>query len=136
MRCAIVLLVAFSLVFGCATYREELARGKEYYAGAKYEHALAVARALEPDFDALSSEERTEYCFLRGMTDYHLGFRADSRHWLALAAVLAEAHPGTIDGPAAAELTKTLDELNQLVWTAARSSSTTPVMSQSLGRTP
>jgi len=136
MRCPIVLLMGCSLVFGCATYRNELAQGQEYYAAGKYDHALAVARALEPDLDSLSPKERVEYCLLRGMTDYQLGFRADSRHWLALAAVLEKAHPGSIDGDEATKLTKTLEELNQLVWTAARRSATAPVMSQNLGQSP
>ena len=49
-----------------------------------YEHALALWRALEADSDSLRPDDQARYAYLRGMTDYRLGFRADSRHWRQL----------------------------------------------------
>lgn len=86
------------------------------YLDTHYDQALAIWRVLEIDLDSLSPTQRTEYEFLRGMTDYRLGMRADARHWLAVAKANDEAHPGGLDQAAAAQLDLVLADLNKEVY--------------------
>jgi len=82
------LALAFSALFcalGCQTYSDQLERGQAYYADNQYEQALATFRHLEADQDSLEAPERVRYCYLRGMTDYRLGYESDARYWLGLA---------------------------------------------------
>src|SRR6187401_2935591 len=81
----------------CATYREDLNRGQRLYEENQYEHALAIWRLLESDTDSLSFNDQARYSYLRGMTDYRLGFRPDARHWLALAKAIEQEHPGGLN---------------------------------------
>jgi hypothetical protein len=106
-------IVALLLAAGCATYRDDLARGQTLYVEAHYDQALAIWRVLEADQDSLDAAERSKYAYLRGMTDYRLGMRADARHWLALAKVSNEKHPGGLDADAAKQLELVLSELNE-----------------------
>jgi hypothetical protein len=101
------------LAAGCATYRDDLARGQRLYVEAHYDQALAIWRVLESDQDSLSAAERAHYAYLRGMTDYRLGMRADARHWLALAKVNNERYPGGLDADATQQLEVALSELNE-----------------------
>lgn len=78
----------------CSTYRDHLNRGQRLYDENEYEHALALFRNLEPDIDSLSPNDQTRYAYLRGMTDYRLGFRPDARHWLAMAKAFDQTSPG------------------------------------------
>jgi hypothetical protein len=105
-------LVALLLATSCATYRDDLSRGQRFYRDNQYDQALAMWRVLEPDVDSLSPAERTQYAYLRGMTDYRLAMPADARHWLALAKVQNEMNPGGLDATSLALLEKTLAELN------------------------
>lgn len=89
------------LVAGCQNYGDQLARGQGYYEQNQYEAALAVWRNLEPDQRSLSHPEVVRYCYLRGMTDYRLGYKTDARYWLGLSkAALKRAQAG--EGEAAA----------------------------------
>jgi hypothetical protein len=106
------------MVTGCATYSDDLRRGQRMYLDTRYDQALATFRVLEPDLDSLSATQRTEYQFLRGMTDFRLGLRADARHWLALAKADNATNPGGLDSHAAAELEFVLAELNQEAYAA------------------
>jgi hypothetical protein len=120
MRTALVFLLATALLpIGCATYREELNRGQRMYEENQYEHALALWRILEDDLDSLSPSDRARYAYLRGMTDYRLGFRADSRHWLALAKVTEQQHAGSLSAAWEERLEQSLTDLNQDVYGAA-----------------
>jgi hypothetical protein len=103
---------------GCATYRDDLNRGQRMYLDTHYDQALAIWRVLEPDLDSLSGAERSRYEYLRGMTDYRLGFRADARHWLAIAKANDESNPGGLDAEATSQLNRLLDELNQETYAA------------------
>lgn len=85
--CALVLL-------SCSTYREHLNRGQRMYDENEYDRALALFRNLEPDLDSLSPNDQARYAYLRGMTDYRLGFRPDARHWLAMAKAFDQTNPG------------------------------------------
>jgi hypothetical protein len=109
-RAVFALLLACA---GCATYREDLYRGQRLYEENQYERALAIWRVLESDTDSLSFNEQARYAYLRGMTDYRLGFRADSRHWLAIARAIEQEHSGGLQehsGGLSPEWKQRLDE--------------------------
>ena len=120
MRTAFVFLLAIALCpVACATYREDLNRGQRMYEENQYEHALALWRILEEDADSLSPYDQARYAYLRGMTDYRLGFRADSRHWLAIAKVTDQAHAGGLSAAWRERMEQSLTDLNQDVYGAA-----------------
>ncbi len=117
------LFAVFALLWasaGCATYREDLYRGQRLYEENQYERALAIWRVLESDTDSLSFNEQTRYAYLRGMTDYRLGFRAESRHWLAIAKAIEQEHPGGFSPEWKQRLEESLDDLNQDVYGSER----------------
>ena len=120
MRTAFSLLLACTLglagLTSCATYREDLNRGQRMYEENQYENALAIWRGLEDDSDSLSMNDQERYAYLRGMTDYRLSFRADSRHWLAIAKATEAAHPGGLSGEWKERLEQSLTDLNQDVY--------------------
>ena len=74
-----------ALVLGCAGTSDAIARGQRYYEDNQYERALAIWRDLERRDVRFEPDERVRYAYLRGMTDYRLGYREDARHWLAIA---------------------------------------------------
>jgi Cys-rich repeat protein len=82
----------------------------------QYEHALALWRTLEDDADSLSVNDQARYAYLRGMTDYRLGFRADSRHWLAIAKATEQAHGGGLSVEWKERMEQSLTDLNQDVY--------------------
>jgi hypothetical protein len=100
----------------CATYREDLNRGQRLYEENRWANALAIWRVLEPDVDSLSSNDQARYAYLRGMTDYRLKFRADARHWLALAKATEQEHPGGLSEEWKRRLEETLSDLNRDVY--------------------
>ncbi len=104
------------LLFGCNTYREHLVRGQRYYQENKYEQALAIWRVLELDMEALSSGDQARYAYLRGMTDYRLGYRADARHWLAIARAIEKEYPGGLSPDWQKHADSALADLNQDVF--------------------
>ena len=123
MRTALVLWLAIALCpVACATYREDLNRGQRMYEENQYEQALALWRVLEEDSDSLSPHDQARYAYLRGMTDYRLGFRADSRHWLAIAKATDQAHAGGLNAAWQERLEQSLTDLNQDVYGAAEKS--------------
>jgi hypothetical protein len=114
MRRAWLLLL---LVCGCATYQSDLARGEKAFEQNAHERALAILRALEPDIDRLSPSERAQYAYLRGMTDYRIGYRSDARHWLAYAQAVEAQHPNSLKPDWGKRLSETMKELNEEVYT-------------------
>ncbi len=108
--------VALVLTCGCATYRDQLARSQESFERNDHDHTLALLRDLEGDFLRLDRVGRAQYAYLRGMTDYRIGHRADARHWLALGASYEEASPGALPAAWKAETRKALEELNGVVY--------------------
>jgi hypothetical protein len=70
-----------------------------------------VWRELERDEASLAAPERSRYAYLRGMTDYRLGFRDDARHWLALAKAAEQYHPGGLDPAFRQRLDDALNDL-------------------------
>jgi hypothetical protein len=112
MRCIVLLGLSLVGLVGCATYRDDLARGQHYYDLSQYDNALSMWRLLENDWDSLDPAEQSRYAYLRGMTDYRMGYRADARHWLSIAKAISEKHPGGLDAAALAQTEKLLTELN------------------------
>jgi hypothetical protein len=102
-------------LLACSVNRAALQRGQAYYEDNQYERALAVWRELERHESELGPAS-ARYAYLRGMTDYRLGFRQDARHWLALAKVDEQLHPGRLDIPWQARLDAALDDLNREVY--------------------
>lgn len=101
------------LLGGCFGPRDILARGQAYYEDNEYERALAVWRELERHEPVLGPAERARYAYLRGMTDYRLGFRDDARHWLAMAKVTEQQHPGSLAPVWLTRLDGALGDLDQ-----------------------
>lgn len=114
--------VSFALVFtacslsACQNYKDQLQRGQGYYEQNQYEAALAVFRNLESDQSALDQDEIIRYCYLRGMTDFRLGFRKDARYWLGLAKSADNAERSPLLEDELGRLNATLDELNREVY--------------------
>jgi hypothetical protein len=110
---------ALGLLFSlsaCSTHRDALARGHWYYEDNRFEQALSVWRELERDESRLRPYERSRYAYLRGMTDYRLGFRDDARHWLGLAKAIEQLHPGGISPEWMERLDASLDDLDREVF--------------------
>jgi hypothetical protein len=115
MRLALTFVVALAMC-ACATYREDLNRGQRLYEENEYERSLAIWRVLEHDMDSLSLNDQARYAYLRGMTDYRLGFRADARHWLAVARAVEQEHPGGLSQQWKQRLEEALADLNRDVY--------------------
>lgn len=113
------LAVALLLASACVTYREDLNRGQRFYEENQYESALALWRELENDMDSLDHADQARYTYLRGMTDFRLGYRSDARHWLAIAKAIEQEHPGGLKPDWSERLEASLTELNQEVYGGA-----------------
>ena len=122
----ILSLLAFT-VTGCTTYQDDLARGERAFEASEHERALAIFRSLENDTGRLSDPERAHYAYLRGMTDYRIGYKAEARHWLAIAAAIEQATPNSLPSEWTKRLTESLKELNEEVFTAGIESLTNSV---------
>lgn len=117
MRSALALVLAASLpLIGCNTYSNNLNRSKEAFEQNQYERSLAILRALEPDENHLTVTEQAEYAYLRGMTDYRIGYQSDARHWLAVAFEVEKANPRSLKGDWKTRLDQVLEELNKHVY--------------------
>jgi hypothetical protein len=114
-----VAIVSGPALGGCDTYRDELARSQRAFEHADYERALAIFRALEPDVGGhFSLQEQAQYAYLRGMTDYRVGYKVDARHWLALAHAIDSSRTGLLPSDWKARIKDTLGELNEQVYAA------------------
>ena len=112
-----VVASAFAFAFvGCATYEQELGRAEEHFTHDEHEKALAGLRALELDWSALETRDRARYCYLRGMTDYRIGYKADARHWLAIAAQIDIETPGSLVPSERSLVNEKLGEMNTVIW--------------------
>ncbi len=104
------------IVTACVTYREGLNRGQRLYDENEYDKALAIWRDLEPDMDSLSVNDQSRYAYLRGMTDYRLGYRPDARHWLAIAKAIDDKNPGGLNDDWKGRTNDALNDLNREVY--------------------
>jgi hypothetical protein len=102
-----------ALALACGGQPAALLRGQGYYEDNQYERALAVWRSLESSESSLSRPDFARYAYLRGMTDYRLGFRPDARHWLALAKVTDQQYPGGLNPEWASRLDGALADLDR-----------------------
>jgi hypothetical protein len=124
---AAALLVVLAAVPACSTYRDDLARSQHAFEENQHERALALLRMLELDTSHLDAGDQARYAYLRGMTDFRIGYKADARHWLAVAKAMDEKTPGIIPADWRTRLDQSLSELDALVWTAGMESlSATP----------
>jgi hypothetical protein len=134
-RLAVAVSLPMALtVAGCDTYADELARGQHAFEASEHERALALFRDLEPDMERLSLNQRAHYAYLRGMTDFRIGYKAESRHWLSLAAAIEKQSPGSLPEDWTRRMADALKDLNDAVYTGGIASlSNTPSSSQSTG---
>lgn len=100
----------------CATYSDELSRGQTAFEQNQHERALAVFRALEPDQPHLSTEQQARYAYLRGMTDYRIGYKADARHWLIVAKAVESQTPNSLPEEWKTKMNEIVAELNEEVY--------------------
>jgi hypothetical protein len=119
MRHPLLLALLALFALGCSTYREDLNRGQRLYEENQYEHALAIWRILEADVDSLTLNDQARYAYLRGMTDYRLGFRPYARHWLGVARAIDKEHPGGLNQEWRDRLDKSLADLDKDVYGGA-----------------
>ncbi len=102
---------------GCSTYARELGRGERAFDDNDYERAEALLRALEPDLEALTPDERVRYCYTRGMSTLRIGeggpARGEARYWLSLASASLRAHPGALGEGQRARLSASLCQLDR-----------------------
>jgi hypothetical protein len=112
----LLLLLPPPLLAGCATYHDELMRGEQAYEKNDHERALAIFRALDADQTHFDVTEEAHYTYLRGMTDYRIGYRADARHWLAIAKAIDDENKDALPGDWKNRLVKALNELNAEVY--------------------
>lgn len=101
----------------CSTYRDELLRSQQSFDQNQHERALALLRALEPNATRLSLGEQAQYAYLRGMSDYRIGYRNDARHWLSIAKAHEDASQGTLPAEWTARMNEALEEMNAVVYT-------------------
>jgi hypothetical protein len=109
-------LVAAVTLMGCSTYGDDLARGQMAFEQNNHERALALFRALDRETEHLNVEENARYAYLRGMTDYRIGYRSEARHWLLVAHAIEGESPGSLPMDWKARLTEALGELNEQVF--------------------
>src|SRR6185312_13206684 len=113
---AAALLLAIPAAVACNTYADALARGQRAFEANEHDRALAILRGLEPDVSRLSLYDRAHYEYLRGMTDYRIGYKAEARHWLALAVATDKTTPGALPENWARRAADSLKDLNDSVY--------------------
>ena len=111
-----VVLALSSSVSACTTYRDQLVRCQQSFEQNQHERTLGLLRALEPNVQKLETPEQAQYAYLRGMTDYRIGFRPDARHWLSIAKAYDDSSPGMLPADWKARMTEALDEMNNVVY--------------------
>jgi len=120
------LFVALLLpLLACTTYRDQLSRGQRAFELNEHDRTLAILRDLEPDVRHLTVPEQAEYAYLRGMTDYRVGYKPDARHWLSIAKAYEDNSPGVLPADWKLRTNEALDEMNGVVYSAGLSTLTT-----------
>lgn len=98
---------------GCSPYRQQLERGHRYYEDNQYEEALALWRDLGSHEDSLRPPDQARYAYLRGMTDYRLGFAQEAKYWLSLALATDQLSPGGFESAWHGRLIRALRDLER-----------------------
>lgn len=119
---ALFLVLAAS---SCNTYRDQLGRAQHAFELNEHDRTLALLRDLEPDMTRLATPEQAEYAYLRGMTDYRVGYKPDARHWLSIAKAYEEHSPGVLPADWKLRVNEALEELNGVVYSDGTSALTT-----------
>lgn len=114
-RLRLLALLSFVLL-GCSTYRDQLTRSERAFEQNEPDKTLALLRDLEPNFQRLTPTEQATYAYIRGMTDYNVGYKADARHWLSVANAYEQVTPGALPGERKTKTLATLQELNDIVY--------------------
>jgi hypothetical protein len=109
-------VVCGSLFLGCQNYGDQVQRAQSYYERNQYEVALSVVRDMEAHRDSLTEVERVRYCYVRGMTDFRLGYSDDARYWLGLAKVSLKHAPSALNEDERSRVDESLDELNRPIY--------------------
>ncbi len=110
---------------GCTTYRDELVRAQNAYDANEHETALAIERAIEPNAPYLNPSERARYYYLRGMTDFRIGYRSEARHYLAIARAMENENAGALPAEWKTRMNETLLTLNTEVYSSGLASLST-----------
>jgi hypothetical protein len=110
---ALAVLVVFA---GCQTYQDDLTRAQRAFEQNQHERALAILRQLEPDTSRLSLSEQAQYAYVRGMTDYRIGYKVDARHWLALCRTMEQQTAGLLPEDWKKRAVEALNEMNENVY--------------------
>lgn len=111
-----LMLAVLLAAAGCQTYQDDLARSQRAFERNEHERALAIMRQLEPDVSHLSPTDQAQYSYLRGMTDYRIGYKVDARHWLAVAKSMDDQTPGLLPQDWKTRMGDALKELNETVY--------------------
>ena len=125
MLCSLACCALATALVSCATYEDDLMRGQRAFEQSEHERALAIFRALERDTGRLSVVGRARYAYLRGMTDYRIGYKGEARHWLAVGAAIERQTPGSLPPEWEKRLGESLQELNEEVYSGGIASLST-----------
>jgi hypothetical protein len=117
---ALALATAFTLGFavGCNTYADSLGRAQRAFEQSEHERALAILRTLEPDVRRLTDSDRAKYYYLRGLTDFRIGYRLEARHWLSLASAIVKQTPDALPADWSKRLKESQKDLDESVYTS------------------
>ena len=95
----------------CAAISDDMNRAETAYGAARYEDTLIWLRDLEDDAPSMDEEMRARYYYLRGMTEYRVGHRANSLHYLAVAREVAGDQGAGLQPEWVQIMNRTLEEL-------------------------
>lgn len=109
-------LAVLPFASGCATYHDDLVRAEHAFETNQHEQALAIFRTLELDTGHFDTAEKARYFYLRGMTDFRIGYKADARHWLLLANAVETQTPGTLPDDWKQRMTEAVATLDSAVY--------------------
>ena len=104
-------LVLLASVGGCAAVSDDMRRAEQTYETARYENTLIWLEDLEHEAPGMDVEMRVRYYYLRGMTEFRLGHRADALHYLAVAREIAGDSGGGLRDDWRQIMDRTLTEL-------------------------
>jgi hypothetical protein len=102
---------AVVLLAGCAALKEDMQHAETAFDAAQYDESLVWLEDLERDAPDMDVQMRARFYYLRGMTAFRLGKRADALHYLALAREVAGDQNDGLRPEWATAMTRTITEL-------------------------